>query len=282
MDTSGDRTSDDDAKADTETDGNADTGTDTKGSDGESTTTDTDDGTKVDDATADKQYEYSEEESVLRAQLRAQAKKTALIEAKLDTLARQQKANAEAEEANEDAKQVEPSSLEAHQAKLNDIAQNRGDVIADMLELMLINPKYEDVESVCSKTNLDETIETLARAQVSKEGGDLVETMMAMEVDIWSQRNPYSYMYGLIKDVHPRYKVAESTKTGDKQDTSDGGKQTKAPAKAPLSAADLSRGGGGKNLGEWTADKIDNLAEEELNSVPADVYDKYLRGDLDK
>lgn len=227
----------------------------------------------------------AQQEARLRAQLREQVRKTALMEAKLDTLARQRKADHDALEDNEDPVDVEPSTIEQHQAKLNEIAQTRGDIISDMLELMLVNPKYADVETVCTKSNLDETIETLAQNEVSKNGGDLVETMMGLEVDIWSQKNPYRYMYSLIKDIHPQFAGKETeteTKTGDKQDTSGGKKTGKAPAKAPLSAADLSRGGGGKNLGEWTADKIDNLSEMELNKVPADVYDKYMRGELDK
>lgn len=249
--------------------------------DGEKGEGDAADETGSDDAVEDQALTAAQQEARLRAQLREQARKTALMEAKLDTLARQRKADADALEENEDPTDVEPSTLEQHQAKLNEIAQTRGDVISDMLEFMLVNPKYEDVETVCTKSNLDETIEMLAQNEVQKNGGDLVETMMGLEVDIWSQKNPYRYMYGLIKDVHPQFQTTDD-KTGDKQDTSTGGKKGKAPAKAPLSAADLSRGGGGKNAGEWTADKIDNLSEMELTKVPADVYDKYLRGDLDK
>lgn len=220
----------------------------------------------------------------LRAQLREQQRKVALTEAKLDTFARQIKADKDADAADKDSTDVPPSDLEAHQIKLNEIAETRGEIVADMLELMKINPKYEDVESVCSKNNLDDTIETLARSQVAKEGGDLVETIMGLEVDIWSQRNPYSYMYGLIKDIHPSYKKTDDD-TGDdnKGDASkDGKSKKKTPTKAPLSALDLSRGGGGKDLGEWTAEKIDNLSETDLNKVPAAVYSAYLRGDLDK
>jgi hypothetical protein len=276
--------------SDTSGEGTEDTGT--------STTTGDDEAGKEPDAAVTKAAEketevevkeeeltVAQQEARLRAQLREQARKTALMEAKLDTLARQRKADHDALEDNEELKDVEPSTIEQHQAKLNEIAQTRGDIISDMLELMLVNPKYADVETVCTKSNLDETIETLAQNEVSKNGGDLVETMMGLEVDIWSQKNPYRYMYSLIKDVHPQFAGKETgteIKTGDKQDTSGGKKTGKAPAKAPLSAADLSRGGGGKNLGEWTADKIDNLSEMELNKVPADVYEKYLRGDLDK
>ena len=201
-------------------------------------------------------------------------------------MARQNKADKDAIDSDDDkdAVIVDPSTIEAHQIKLNEIAEVRSGIVADMLELMKVNPKYEDVDDVCSKTNLDDTIETLARAHIAKEGGDLVETIMGMEVDIWSQRNPYSYMYGLIKEIHPRYVKAENNDAGDdKGDTSkDGDKKKKTPKKAPLSALDLSRGGGGKDLGEWTAEKIDNLAESELNTVPNAVYRQYLRGDLDK
>ncbi len=230
------------------------------------------------DATTEDDLPDSEVE--LRAELRAQRKQAALIEAKLDTMARQRKADAEAAENDDDAKPVMLSTVELYQEKLNTIADVRGEVILDMLELMKINPKYADVETVCSKDNLDDTLELLARSQIAKDGGDLVETTMGLEVDIWSQRNPYSYMYGVIKEVHPKY---QDDNAGDnKQDTSKDKKTNKAPAKAPLSAVDLTRGGGNKNIGKWTAEKIDNLPESALDSVPKDVYNAYMRGELDK
>jgi hypothetical protein len=242
-----------------------------------------------DDSSGDKDAEEEKEdkEADLRTQLRDQQRRVALTEAKLDTYSRQRKADKDAaasDDEDEEASDVEPSTIEAAQLKLNEIAETRGEIVADMLELMKVNPKYEDVESVCSKNNLDDTIETLARAQVAKDGGDLVEIMMGLEVDIWSQRNPYSYMYGLIKDIHPRYVKDEDKDTGDddKGDTSKDKKGKKTPKKAPLSAIDLARGGGDKNAGEWTAEKIDNLDEAELDKVPKDVYAKYMRGDLDK
>lgn len=224
----------------------------------------------------------TDSEAEVRAQLRQQQRQIALTEAKLDTFARQKTADKNADESDDDAVIVEPSALEVQQAKLNDLAATRGDVIADMLELMVINPNYEDVEQVCSSNNLADTIEILAKSQVAKEGGDLVEVTMAMEVDIWSQRNPYRYMYDLIKDIHPQYNTAESKDVSKEGDTDDDGIKKKTPKKAPLSAIDLSRGGGGKDMGEWTAEKIDDLPENELNKVPADVYKLYLSGDLDK
>jgi len=283
VDSSDNGVSDGASKEDLES-GDVDTGEDDK-----RTAADTDDdgyaGKDEGEADQDGALDTSKEDSEtdLRATLREQQRRVALTEAKLDTFSRQQVADKKADENETDIEPVEPSVLEGHQIQLNTLAETRGEIIGDMLELMKINPKFEDVESVCSKTNLEDTIETLARAQVAKEGGDLVETMMGMEVDVWSQRNPYSYMYGLIKDIHPRYKVAETDdKTGDKQDTSDGGKGKKAPAKAPLSALDLAKGGGGKDAGQWTAEKIDSLSETELNTVPKEVYAQYLRGDLDK
>jgi len=270
----------DDTTADADTTGTEETEEDTaKDEDAEADAAKGDeDATEGDDSTTE------DNEVDLRAELREQQKKVALTEAKLDTFTRQQKADKDAEETEEDAAVVEPSVLETHQAKLNHLAETRGEFISDMLEFMKMNPKYEDVESVCSKNNLDDVIDVLARSQVAKDGGDLVETVMGLEVDIWSQRNPYRYMYELIKDVHPSYKDVKGKDAGEEtQDTSKGKKSKKAPAKkAPLSAMDLARGGGEKNMGEWTAEKIDNLPESELNKVPKDVYEAFLKGELDK
>lgn len=277
LDSGDDGASDDTDKTDL---GEGDAGSATDGDgDAGSKKDESSDDTYTAGAVADKEAS----EAQLRAQLREQQRKTALVEAKLETLAKQKAADDLADENETDIKPVEPSVLEQHQATLNTIAETRGELMMDMLELMKINPKFEDVETVCSKNNLNDVIETLAQAHVSKEGGDLVETMMAIEVDIWSNRNPYSFMYGLIKDVHPQYaKPAVDDKAGDAQDTTPKDKKPKAPAKAPLSAVDLSRGGGNKNTGEWTAEKIDNLPETELINVPKDVYAAYMRGDLDK
>ncbi len=237
------------------------------------------------DNAGDGEDKLPDNETELRAMLREQQRTLALTEAKLDTFARQQKADKDAEESDEAADTVDLSVIETHQGKLNEIAETRGEIVLDMLELMKVNPTYADVETVCSKNNLDDTLEVLAKTQVAKDGGDLVETMMGLEVDIWSQRNPYSYMYGLIKKVLPQYTKAKGKEdTGDGKDEQDTSKdkKKKAPAKAPLSAVDLSRGGGDKNIGEWTAEKIDNLSESSLTKVPKDVYDAYMRGDLDK
>ncbi len=292
---------DDKTDKDDKDDSNSDKNTDGKDDDGAAADNDADDDVGADKNADDKDGEDDEEDSDdssdeddeddeadLRAQLREQQRKVALTEAKLDTMARQNKADKD-DAANEDDDAeptvVEPSAIEAHQIKLNEIAETRGEIVADMLELMKVNQKFEDVEEVCSKNNLDDTIETLARAHIAKDGGDLVETMMGLEVDIWSQRNPYSYMYGLIKDVHPTYAKAKGDdKAGDdKGDTSKDKKdKKKTPKKAPLSALDLARGGGDKNAGEWTAEKIDNMDEADLGKVPKDVYNAYMRGDLDK
>jgi hypothetical protein len=51
----------------------------------------------------------------------------------------------------------------------------------------------------------------------------------------------------------------------------------KAPPEAPSTIANMGQGAKG---GGWTAAKIDSLDEDELDSVPAEVYEKYLSGEL--
>jgi hypothetical protein len=75
-------------------------------------------------------------------------------------------------------------------------------------------------------------------------------------------------MYGKIKEVHPSFKGAAE------------GKGKGAPVVAPGSVQGVHGGTGSADLTGWTAAKIDGLPEDELTSVPKDVYAKYLRNEL--
>ena len=114
---------------------------------------------------------------------------------------------------------------------------------------------------------------------VAKEGGDLVTAQMAIELNVWKKPNPYAYMYDIIKKYHPDFTTAQqpAVKVEEKKEE----KKKDLPT-TPLSALDLGKGGGGKNFGEWTAERIDAMPEYELDKVPKNVYDAYLRGDMDK
>lgn len=228
----------------------------------------------------------------LQAELRATRKQLAIMKAQVERLLKKGKDgkkedsdDEEGEEFNELAQRVEEvgeelSAIEVYQNELNNISTSKGEVLETLVATMALNPKYADIEDVCTRQNFDDIFEAAAMDLVEKEGGDLATAQLAIELNVWKKANPYAYMYDIIKKYHPNFtetKVAVETKEEKKEKVKE-----KKPAEAPLSALDISRGGGDKKAGEWTAEKIDNLSETELSKVPKDVYEMYLRGDLDK
>jgi hypothetical protein len=132
-----------------------------------------------------------------------------------------------------------------------------------ILEMTRLNPKYEDVDKVVSQSNFDDMVEAMSKEYATNNRVSNSEAIAAVEGWIWSMTNPYRYMYDLIKKNHPSFASTV----------------TKKPAEAPSSIQGISGGTGAGSVG-WTAAKIDNLPEDELSKVPADIYAKYLRNDL--
>jgi len=132
-----------------------------------------------------------------------------------------------------------------------------------ILEMTRLSSKYEDVDSVVSQGNFDAAIDVMAAEHAKKNGVSINEAVVAVEGWVWSLTNPYRFMYERIKEIHPSFKGKEQ-----------------APAKAPGSVQDVHGGVGSGDLTGWTGAKIDGLPEDELASVPKDVYAKYLRNEL--
>lgn len=165
-------------------------------------------------------------------------------------------------------------------------------ILNDMLEVMKVNPKYEDIEEVVSQRNFDDMITAMAKFHVSRNGGDLSDVMTEVEREVWSLPNPYKYMYDMVKKFHPAY-VQPKEKTsiikevqealGQKSlDGGDKGKEKEKDVKIKDQAPSLQDlpGAGGKDGGGWTSARIDAMPEEDLHLVPRDTYEKYLAGTL--
>ncbi len=144
----------------------------------------------------------------------------------------------------------------------------RAQQLETMLEMMRLNPRYEDVDEVVSQEHFDDMVEAMAEVFAERTGVSKGEAVMAVEDWIWSQPNPYKLMYAQIKQHHPDY-AKQPPKGGE----------PKGPAKAPSSLQAMA-GGGGASAAGWTAAKIDALPEDELDKVPRDVYALYLQGKL--
>ena len=176
-------------------------------------------------------------------------------------------------EEGEDATE-ELSPIEMATKELSTIAQVKGPILETLIEVMEMNPKYPDVRDVCSQNNFQDMFDTVGEAIAAKEGKDAGLAALEVEAAVWKMPNPYKYMYDLIKQYHPKYAGKE-----EKKEAVPGTKAPTAPKPTPTSLANVPGKTSGSN--KWTSARIDELDEMDLNSVPPDIYDKYLRGELE-
>lgn len=175
-----------------------------------------------------------------------------------------------------------PGEEEQIQANLKKIADERGGMFELMLEQMAGMDAYKDVGEVCSDTHTQDIIHAVADQMAQEGETDFALAALKVEEHIWSQSNPYKYLYNLIKEYHPNYasaKKGEESKGGKKEESKEKA-SAKEAVKAPGSIAGFTGSHKGEEVG-WTAKRIDELPEDELHTVPDDVYEKYMAGHLD-
>ena len=155
--------------------------------------------------------------------------------------------------------------------------EQRSEMLDQMVELMELTPKLEDVKYVCSQSNFNDVTDMLAKAYVAEHGGDADDVAGEIASTVWAKPNPYKEMYKLVKDYHPDFaKKKSESKSEDVLEKAKKGKEKAAPSLSNMPS------GGGKSGGSgWTSQRIDQLTEDELTKVPSDVYDKYMLGELD-
>lgn len=209
----------------------------------------------------------------LRQMLRELRNTNISLQARLSAAERVQKG-----EFGTDGKDVEVSELEKYQEQLQAAA---GRDFSEILAVMEVNPKYEDYREVCTGPRFEDIFEKVAAFRAEQSGSDVTLELMKVKSEVWSLPNPYKYMYDTIKAYHPDFKQTEKhaetvvAKPGSAKEVI----QEKKPVVAPGTVANL--GGGGDVKGGWTAERIDNLPENQLHTVPRDVYNKWLAGELD-
>lgn len=214
----------------------------------------------------------------LRQMVRTSKRDLTITQAKLERLSKAKKAELDEDDEDEDidegSKKKEPlSTVEELQQSIAYIGSTRGASLDILLETMEESPKYKGIREVCSRENFDDIFEVIA-TEVSKNGNsNFDEALLEVELSVWNKANPYKYMYDVIKKYHPSY----VKKKGAAQP---GGKGKEAvDVKAPGTIANK---GGDSNLKSgWTAKRIDDLSEDELYTVPKEIYDKYMKDELD-
>ena len=168
----------------------------------------------------------------------------------------------------------EISPIESVQQELVSIARAKGPILETLLEVMEASPKYPDVREVCSQANFDDIFEAIGQAVAEKEGKDASLAALEAEAAVWKMPNPYKYMYGLVKQYHPKFAGRQPKNEEDKAKP-----VAKKPADAPSSIANVP--GKGAPTNAWTSARIDEMDELELNKVPPEIYEKYLAGELE-
>lgn len=170
----------------------------------------------------------------------------------------------------------EAKQSEAEKAAATAAYNERQNKLMEMVAIMEVNPSYVDVRQVCTQGNLDDIVDAFSRFYVKENGGNQREVAAQMESEIWQELNPYKKIYELVKQYHPRYAPKEESKDGKATTET---KEKKVVDVTP-SAATIGSGGSGTGSGGWTSAKIDELPETELHTVPKDIYEKYLMGQL--
>lgn len=138
----------------------------------------------------------------------------------------------------------------------------------NILEATRLSRKYDDVDTVVSQANFDSTVDIMAGEYAVQNGVSQGVAVEAVEGWVWSLTNPYRFMYEKIKETHPSYSKVKEDGKG------------KLPPNAPGSIQDIHGGAGDTTLTGWTAARIDGLPEDKLDTVPKDIYAKYLRNEL--
>ena len=258
---------------DTGNDSSSDSGDGGTGNEGAEDSSDTSSDT-VSPPSAEELQKLKDDQDELRQLLRVTRRENATLRAKVGRIDDSARLDDELDE-GEGGEGPKLTHVEELQEQLGTIAAGRAGQLELYVEQMAEMKKYADVVEVCSKANMDTVVEAAANAIAEEKGGNVDEIMLELEVDIWSRPNPYKYLYGVIKEYHPKYASASTSGKEDSQSLVDNAKDNKTAS----SIQDMGGSGGSKG-GGWTADRIDRLDESELNQVPGDIYEKYLQGIL--
>lgn len=217
-----------------------------------------------------------------------QKRENAKLSSRLNRLSRPKTVKQDKEDFDEDEdvettpakgkkQEVSTDETEVLEKEVQELHKSRDPLIDMQLDVLSETKKFGDILDVCSQGNINDITDALAKHIVEKEGVDYHRASLEVDKFIWGQKNPYKYLYGLIKEYHPKYLGAP--KGQDKSTEGEKGKGKEKENKAPKTIANVPGSDGGS--GGWTAAKIDAMPETELHKVPPDVYQKWLTNELE-
>lgn len=156
---------------------------------------------------------------------------------------------------------------------LQEINQQKGAVLDTLYEVIVESPKYPNAEAVLQKQYFDDLFEAIATERAKEMKVPYEEALLETQIAVWKLPNPYKYMYNALTKYHPAFMKKQETPAPTP------GQKTKEPPVVPTSLADMGAGTADAGTG-WTAAKLDAMSEVELNKVPQDIIDKWLRNEL--
>ena len=156
---------------------------------------------------------------------------------------------------------------------LNEINQQKGAVLDTLYEVIVESPKYPNAEAVLQKQYFDDLFEAIATERAKEMKVPYEEALLETQIAVWKLPNPYKYMYNALTKYHPAFMKKQEAPAPTP------GQKTKEPPVVPTSLADMGAGTADAGTG-WTAAKLDAMSEVELNKVPQDIIDKWLRNEL--
>lgn len=217
-----------------------------------------------------------QELSQLRSLLRDQRKEQQILKAQIERMNKVQQGEVG------DQTHTDPSELEKLAADIQTIKSERSTYFADLRSLMEVNPKFEDVNEVITDKRVSDIVELAASELKDKYGKDEVTMQLMIEKQLWQMPNPVKYLYELIKENHPDFrakeaKVEEKAEAKEKHPQSRVTEEKKAVT-TPTSVASVA--GNAESHGGWTSARIDAMPETSLHTVPREIYNLYLAGEL--
>ena len=124
--------------------------------------------------------------------------------------------------------EAKPSEVETLEQEVKAIHDSKDSIFDMQLDVMSESKRYSDVLEVCSDSHISDILDAATKQVAKDQNMDYHTASLSVEKFVWSQKNPYKYLYGLIKEYHPKFvkKAGQDTSAAGKTDA---GKEKEKP-----------------------------------------------------